>query len=196
VIIQSPSIGRKLQRLLRLTSLPDSILAPETVPVILVEDVSAPLDDIERGCMGVGSNGAVAAENGIVVLTRVGAPATYDLRVTEFWVSSPTTQNLILGVPTAGVVGLTASGNTSFTNGEIAGRPTSQLGFDTQVAVPAHRVLWEGQVLADTTFRMKIDHRIGTIGIGSDLTSLMIAAATQNTLMRAGFKWTEALPQG
>jgi len=195
-LIQTPRLVRKLQRALRLTSLPDSVLAPETVAVILVEDLSAPLSDEERGCMGSANAAAVAAENGIMVLVRVGAPAEYDLVVTEAHFSSPTTQRIVIGLPTAGVTGLTVSGNTSFEDFSIPGRPSSQLGFDTQAGIPAHRILLAGLALANTLYRIPLSLRIGTIGDGNDLTSVMIAAGTANADLRAGFKWTEKAPQG
>ncbi len=195
-LIQNPSIGRKLQQLLRLTSLPDTVLSPETVPVILVEDVSDPLLGDGRGCMGTARRNAVAAENAIVVLVRVGAPASYRLKVTKVWFSSPTTQRLILAVPTAGVLGLTPSGSTSFRDFNLPGRPASQLGTDTQVAIPARRDLWSGLVLANTTIVLPVNIDIGTIGQADDLTSLMIVANTQNTDIDAGFEWVEDAPKG
>jgi len=195
-LIQDPTPVRKLQRGLRLTGLPDGVLAPEIVGVILLEDFSAPLSDVERGCRGSASAGAVAAENPLVALVRVGAPATYDLVVTEIFFTSETTQVVFVRVPTAGIVGLAVSGNSSFTDFELPGRPTSQLGTDTQVGVPAGRNLWEGRVIANTQVSLKTEIRIGTIGQGSNLTSLMIAGVTVNTILRGGFKWTESSPQG
>lgn len=195
-IIQNPTISRKLQRLLRLTALPDSILAPETVSVIIVEDASAPLSDIERGCMGTQRRPAIAAENSLVLLVRVGAPASYDLLVTEAWISTNMDQIVRLAVPTVAVLGLAISAHTSFTDFEIPGRPASQLASDTQPTIPVNRILGEYDIQADTVLRIPLDLRIGTIGRGSDLTALMWAGVTQNTEIIAGFKWTEALPQG
>jgi len=195
-LIQNPSIARKLQRFLRLVDFPDSVLAPETVSVILVEDLSAPLSDIDRGCMGGSSVGPVAAENPIIVLVRVGAPAPYDLTVHEVHFSTPDTQIVSLSVPTAGVTGLAVSSLTSFTDFELPGRPTSQLGLDTQVAIPANRNLFSVFALANTLYRIPLDIRIGTIGQASELTSLMISGLTVNTTLRGGFKWTESAPLG
>jgi len=195
-LIQSPNIGRKLMRSLRLTAQPDVVLAPETVGVILLEDLSAPLSDIERGCMGSEFQAAVAAEFGIVVLTRAGAPATYDAIVTAVTLMSTANDVLEISVPTAGVVGLTTSANTIFTDLELPGRPTSPLGTDTQVAVPARRILMRVQVLALTFVRIPLNIRLGTIGVGSELPALMINATTVNQSIRAGFEWTEGSPQG
>lgn len=195
-IIQNPAISRKLQRGLRLTGLPDAVLAPEIVGTILLEDWSKPLSDIDRACMGSAGVGAVVGEQGIIVLVRVGAPAPYDLVVTEAWFSSTTTQQVILGVPTAGVSGLSVSGNTSFTDLELPGRPASQLAIRTIAVLPANRVIFDGEVLASTVLHIPLNLRIGTIGQGDDLTSLMLAAGTANTLIRGGFKWVEAAPQG
>lgn len=195
-VIQVSRLARKLQRSLRLTHLPDSILSLETVPVIVVEDLSAPLEDEDRGCMGASTVAAVAGENSIVVLTRVGAPAEYDLVINSIAVSSPTTQQIIIAKPTAGVVGLFVSGNTNFTNFTIPGRPSSQLGLDTQIGLPPHSVLAIYEILAQTTYLIPLKVRIGTFGDGQDFTSLMVAAPTVNTQLSVGFNWTESAPQG
>ncbi len=195
-LIQSPTIGRKLQRNLRLTELPDSVLAPEIVAVIIAEDLSAPLGDQERGCMGSVTVQAVAAENSIVVLTRAGAPAGYDLRVTAVSWTSPVTQLIRLTMPTVAVTGLVLTTNTGFTDFTLPGRPTSPLGGATPVATPAGRILFQGRIEQDTTFRLPVDIRLGTIGDGNDFTSLMVVAVTANTVLRASFEWTESAPQG
>lgn len=195
-LIQNPGPGRKLQRAMRLTELPDSILAPEIVGTILLEDLSAPLTDTSRGCMGMAQAGAVLAENAIIVLVRVGAPARYDLQVTDLLFVSGIVQEIRVIVPTAGVFGLTASGATSFTDFELPGRPSSQLGLDTQVGFPAGRILMRFTVEPDVFYRIPVKIRIGTIGIGDELTSIMIGAVTTNTVLRAGFIWTESSPLG
>ncbi len=195
-LIQDPTTPRKLQRGFRLTEMPDGILAPEIVGVVLLEDWTAPLSDLSRGCMGSAVAGAVAAENALVVLTRVGAPARYDLIVTEAYFNSTTSGTIALAIPTAGVVGLTTSGNSTFTDLELPGRPTSDLGFDTQVAIPANRSIRRYAVIANTTYRIPLNMRLGTIGKGADLTAIMLVAESVNTQLRAGFSWTESGPLG
>ncbi len=179
-----------------MTDLPDSVLAPELVGVILVEDYSAPLTDIERGCRGSDAVAAVAAEFGIIVLVRVGSPARYDLVATEAHFSTQADAIVTVGVPTAGVAGLTASDQTTFEDQELPGRPTSQLGLDTQVAVPANRTLYQLTVLSNTMYRIPLSQRLGTVGLGDDLSSLMIASGTANIILRGGFTWTERPPLG
>ncbi len=195
-LIQNPNIGRKLQRNLRLTELPDGILAPEYVPVILVEDASAPLSDEERGCMGMQGVGGVAAEFGLVALVRVGAPAQYDLVVTEIVVATDVDQIIQVIIPTGVITGLTTSANTTFTDLELPGRPTSQMGFDTQAVIPAGRIIRQIPVLATTTYMFQVKIRIGTIGVGSNLTSIIIVGTTANVAVRGGYSWTESTPLG
>jgi len=195
-LIQNPTTGRKLQRGFRLTELPDSILAPEIVGVVLLEDWSAPLSDLERGCMGGELQVAVAAEFGVIAIVRVGAPATYDLQVSGVWWSSNATGNIRLIVPTGGLAGFTISANTSFTDQNLPGRPSSQLIFDTAVGIPAGRNIIRTRALANTTYFFPLDIRIGTIGQGADLTSLAVVAETNNTDLNAGFYWKESAPEG
>lgn len=195
-LIQTPGPGRKLQRGLRLTELPDGILAPEIVGVILVEDFSAPLSDLQRGCMGSTDVGPVAAENPILALVRVGAPPQYDLKVSRCWFSTPTTQRVIVGVPTAGILGLTATPNTQFTDFSLVGRPTSQFATDTQIGLPAHRSIFDGLVLADTIVQVSLSLKIGAFNEPPSLTSIFIGGLTVNTNLVGGFEWVESAPEG
>jgi len=195
-LIQNPSIGRKLQQLLRLTSLPDTVLSPETVPVIVVEDVSDPLLGDGLGCMGNHNQGPVVGEFGIVVLTRVGAPARYRLKVSKVHIATSTTQTMVLSVPTVVLTGLTTSDNTSFRDFDLPGRPASIIGTRTIAAVPFLRVLWQGPVANGQPVVLDVNIDIGTIGKGDDLTSLMISAGTVNTRLFGGFEWTEDSPKG
>lgn len=195
-LIQNPALGRKLQRSLRLIELPDAVLAPEIVGVVLLDDLTGPLSDEDRGCAGISGVAPVAAEFAIVTLIRVGAPSAYDLKVTRVHLWSDTTQTIRIAVPTVAITGLVVSGNTSFRDFTLPGRPTSQVGGDTQVLIPAGRELYTIRVLADVTVFVDVDIRIGTIGDPGDLTGLMVAAETANTRLNAGFDWTESAPQG
>jgi len=196
MLIQTPRLSRKLQRALRLTSLPDSVLAPETVSVIVVEDLSAPLSDEDRGCMGSVAPGATAAEFPLALLVRVGAPAQYDLVVTAVNITTLQTQSVAIVIPTVAVVGLSASTNKSFTDLGIPGLPSSQVASDTQAAIPANRVIWQALMQADEPIRVPLKVRIGTIGDGNNLTSIMVNGQTVNTQIIVSWEWTESAPQG
>ncbi len=192
-LIQTSTIGRKLQRSLRLVELPDAILAPEIVPVILVEDATAPLSDEERGCMGSSGIGPVALENPFVGLTRAVAPSdTYDLRVTEAHVSSTTAGELIVAIATEDfATAMAVSGQTSFDDMEIPGRPSTLMGVDTLVGLPNHRTIVTIQAIANTTYRVPLDLRIGRLGLGDSLVGVFVGAETVNVQIRGGFRWTE-----
>lgn len=194
-IIQDPTTGRKLQRGLRLTSLPDSVLAPEIVGVVLLEDWTAPLSDISRGCTGSARVGGVAAEIGHVTLVRVGLGNPYEFVVTRLWFSTETAQRIIVRQPSA-LAGQTPNTSTSFTDFGTPGRPTSQLGTLTQVGMSAGRNLIIADILADTLYQFDVNIRIGTFGDNIVLTGLFIAGETVNTSLSAGFDWTESPPQG
>lgn len=195
-LIQNPGPGRKLQRSLRLSGLPDSILAPEIVGTILLEDLSAPLTEESRGCIGMVQASGLVAENAIVALVRVGAPAPYELTVTKLLISTPTSQEVRVIVPTAGVFGLAVSTSTSFTDFELPGRPSSQLGSDSQAGFPTGRNLFRFTMPGDELLQIPVNIRIGTIGVADELTSIVIGAVTQQTILRAGFEWTESAPLG
>lgn len=194
-LIQNPTPARKLQRSLRLTELPDSVLAPEIVGVVIVEDLSDPLSFESRGCAGMATVAGVAGENGLVSLVRVGAPAAYDAVCTAIWFHSLGTASFrILGVGGSGT--LTVSPQTVFTDFSVPGRPTSQVGFDTQVGSPSTRIMWEYRGLANTTMRIPTNIRLGTVGDGLDFVSLTVALLSANVQFTAGFEWTESAPLG
>ena len=197
-LIQNPAITRKLQRFLRLTTIPDAVLAPETVGVVIVEDLSAPLTDQERGCAGVANVLGVVGEKGLISLVRVGAPAQYDLVVTAITMFTPTLAGQIIRVhaPPGGTGTLNISPQTSFTDFTIPGRPSSQLGFDTQAAVPLGEILYEVSLQAATPYRIPVNIRIGTLRDGVEKNSLTIACAIDDVQLMGGFEWTESGPLG
>jgi len=193
-LIQTSVIGRKLQRLLRLTELPDSILAPDVVPVIVVEDVSDPLVGDARGCAGAAEQQPVAAEASIVSLVRVSR--SYNLKVTKFWFSSPNNNQISVIATSPPLTGLTATINTSFRDFSLPGRPSSTLGIDSLAAVPPGRILFRGRVLANELHVVEIDFDIGAPDDTLPLTDLSIVAEIVNTALTAGFEWTESPPLG
>lgn len=191
-LIQDPTIVRKLQQSLRLIALPDALLAPEIVPVILVSDLSAPLADIERGCSGADEVGAAVGEFSIITLTRIGGARTADVTITGVTMGTRSTQTMLFVVFTAAVVGLALSGQTSFDDLELPGRPTSRLGTDTQVGLPGNRVIHRVRLLADTSVRIPMKIRLGNIDQGT----VGIVGLTQNTGIFGGYEWTESPPLG
>ena len=80
-LINTPSIARKLQRALRLTRTPDSVLSPDVVPVLLMEDLSQmqvnPGEE-ERPCLATVEMSAVAGMRGYAAAIK---PPDYQNRV-------------------------------------------------------------------------------------------------------------------
>lgn len=192
-IIQTPTIARKLQRSLRLTGLPDSVLAEETVSVILVEDLSAPLTDESRGCYGVGNQGGVAAENSLVALVLVGIPASYNAVITKIEVSTDTPQSIRIIRPTVGLAGFQVLA-TQFGDFQIPGAPTSVLQRDTSAAgIPAGVIIKQLRVLADSPISIPVDIRLFGANL---LNAVLVGAETVDTALTVGFEWTESPPLG
>jgi len=189
-LIQTPGPGRKLQRGLRLTALPDSILGPELVGVIIVEDFSAPLSDISRGCVGSEGVAGAAAEFPVISMVRVGNPAPYEQVITAVHFSSAADQIIRILRPSAAVLGIVISSDTGFTDFNLPGRPTSQLGSFSAVAIPAGQILFSLEILAGVFYRIPVDIRMGTVaGFGN---ALLIVGLTPQTVIRGGFEWTES----
>lgn len=192
-IIQNPTIGRKLQRALRLTELPDSILAPEVVATISVEDLTAPLSDIERGCAGSLDIGGVVAEFPLFGLVLVGNPPSYDLKVTALTISVSSDTILRVARARQAILGLTATTDTGFTNFGIPGRPASQLGSDTVAVLPTMDQLFRFRVLASTPVRVPLDFRLGGPDPVTNFSNvLLVIAGATNIIMTGSFEWTES----
>lgn len=196
-LIQSPTPGRKLQRGLRLTELPDAILAPELVGVIIVDDFSAPLSFEERGCAGVAGVLATVGENSFVSLVRVGDPASYDLIITAISFSAPANTLIRVIGPSVAIAGVNISPQTGFTDRSVPGRPTSQIGFRTQVGILDGEILYEYNVLPATSYRINgLAVRLGTTGDGIGRSAIAVSAVNANTGLNVGYEWTESGPLG
>ena len=193
-LIQDPGPGRKLQRGLRLTSLPDAILAPEIVGVIILEDYSG--SDIALGCSGAATAGSVAAEFPMISLSRVGGLSGYDLIVTAFHFSTLSNQRMALVAPTVALAGMTASPEKNFDDLGVPGQPTSELGFDTQVAIPAGQFIRRAACLASTSYRWPLNIRIASEAEGAGRSSIFIVGELVNSTIFGGFEWTEGPPLG
>lgn len=191
-LIQSPSIVRKLMRSLRLTSLPDGVLAPETVPVIIVEDLSDPLSDVSRSCGGAVNRAAVAGEQSHIGLIKTSDD--YDLIVTDIFLSGTANQSLEIGLPLENLLGLTTSGESAFLDRDTPGRPSTIIGSDTAAALPSHTAIWRGIVLGNTIYHLKVKIRLG--GDLPGRRSIMILANSTNTILEGGFWWSESDPEG
>jgi len=192
-LIQSPIPGRKLQRGLRLTHLPDSVLAPELVGVVLVEDYTAPLSDLSRGCMAGAVQAATVAEFSILVLQRVSSQ--YDCTVTRLYFASPTAQIIRVRAPSVLVVGLTGVA-AAFRDFNNVGAPTSLFGRDTQVAIPAGVELIRAHIPADTPTFLDVNIRLGLEADRAGASQIMIAGESANEILSGGFEWTEQEPEG
>jgi len=179
-------------RALRLTALPDAILAPETVGVVLVEDLSAPLSDISRSCGGAVNVAAVAAQQGHIGLIKTSN--NYDLVVTRCVIASSATMGVEIGLPTVDLTGLATSGETAFLDRDTPGRPSTILGTDTAAALPAHTAIWRGRILANHTLIIELNVRLG--GNAAGVNSIMVHSNNTNAQIEGGFFWTESDPQG
>lgn len=196
-LIQNPSPGRKLQQGLRLTELPDSILAPEIVGVILLEDYTAPLSDIARGCYTGVARGAVAAEFSRVLIRRipspVGAQPQYDVTITRIMISGDTTQTVSIVAPSTDLpLSSFATSATAFADRSIRGSPTAFVGLDTDAVFTAGVAMYRFRSLANRTYDIPVNIKLGKISdvVGAD--SLVVTAESLNTEIIVGIEWTES----
>lgn len=189
-LIQTPDIGLKLFRRYRLEVQPDSVLAPEIVPVVLVDDISAA--QIGRKAYGFGDQAAVVGQLGECVLVNNSRGNTHVTAVTITSSGSPVIFDLVR--PTVGISGLASSGSTSWAEGDTPGRPTNPVGIRTVAAHPAHRVLNRIR-LDNASVRLPLDYYLG-VGVGAGQRTIAVFCQTANQIVRVSWEWTELQPQG
>ena len=198
-IIQVPDIALKLYRRFRLESVPDSLLAPETVPVVIVEDlVGYNISGAERECMAGLGQGATVAEFSIVGLVNFNP--NEEIRVTGVWLSSSSTQMLSLLRPTAGIVGMANSPDKSFVDFRIGGEPEASVQSQTIAVIPPGRLMWVGRVLPDSPVYVPLDltlkkSEVSPMGAMPGR-AILAVANTANSGLFVGWEWTEGIQEG
>ena len=193
MLIQSPTIARRLQQFLRLTNLPDSILGPEIVGVVVVEDLSQTGDQV-RGCSAGTVVNAVAAEAPFFALIRIG-PSGLDVVVNRLIFASSTAQNITVR-RAAVIAGVTQVAGT-FDDLDLPGRPTSFFGQDTAVGLPAGTDFQVYRIEANQPQVIEVNIRLGNDEIDPPgIGGIVIGGLTVNTDLIGGFGWVESEPRG
>ena len=187
--IQTSDQARKLQRGLRLTSLPDSILAPEIVGVIILEDYSKPLIGTEFGCSAGTTRGAVAAEFSQVILRRPNAQIR--VKVLRVFIGASSAQAILISIPNTPPGGFTELASRVFNDLEVPGRPSAFFGSDTAIAIPARRDMYSIRVPADQSIVVTLDIDLGAPGVGNGDTDVLFANTVVNTSLSVGLEWVE-----
>jgi len=193
-LIQTSEQGRKLQQGLRLTSLPDSVLAPEIVPVIIVEDYSAPLLGTSKGCTGAVVIPISALNFSLVVLRR---PTSIRVNVNRVIVSSATPQQIQITMPTALPVTAAIATDKVFTDFNTPGRPSAVFqGDNTSAVILPGRILYRFRLLANTPAVIPMDILLGHPDVDPRFSEFMINTTLINTDLAISLDWTESPPLG
>ncbi len=190
-LIQIPDYSLKLQRALRLTNPPDSVLGPEIVGVILVDDLTKGGRGTIRKCAGVGSAGAVVAETAIITLTHAtaaGQPREYLATCTRVIVSSSVNVTVNIAITGAPVVGLAVSGESAHLNLDNPGRPTSPIQQGNEAVVVANNQLYRCRVGANDTKIIDTEIFLGSQRFQNHV---FVFAGAQNVGFNCSFEWTE-----
>ncbi len=194
--IQDPTIGRSLQRGLRLTALPDSILAPEVVPVIVVDDyTTGRFGEIERACTGFHGQAAVAGENAHVSLQR-SAIGT-EVIVTRITLDpGGAAGRFFIGRITAANPGGAVSTETSFDDFNTPGKPSAQMIVGTVLpgGLPALDIMYQIVLIGNTHTQIPVYIRLGAPGLNAAL--LWVNHQTAGVAANIGFNWIERPPLG
>ena len=192
-IIQVPDIALKLYRRFRLESVPDSLLAPETVPVVIVEDLSDfMVEGGGRPCMGATDVAPVAAQVGYAVLGNVAEQTR--VRVSHVNIDVQTAMQVLVIAHTQTAITITP-GSKAFLDRRVRGNPQSLIGFGASVVPPVGITIWNNWVLARAPTRIPIGMLLGS-GEFAGNSRIVVRAVTVNVAMRIGFEWIEGVPEG
>lgn len=160
MIIQTVDPGRSLQRLYRLQRMPDTTLAPEIVPVVIVNDLAtvSPWDQPDRR-PGVAYTLITAAAGEFPIIALVAPPQT-DVEITRVVISSATAGIVRIRRPLATLTGLGATSTPAWNDGELAGRPSTFVQADSVAALPTGRTMFLSNIAANQTLIVPISIRV------------------------------------
>lgn len=196
-LIQTPGIGRKLQQRYRLQELPDGVLAPEVVPVVLVDDLSAFLEETERPCLGTAFVSATVGQFSQVAYISRGTKGTYKSVLRGVLVSVGAATDIIIrrASPTiAWTIFVTESFTRTFQEFGVAGLPQDFIGAAANAALEAGTDFVRVQMPANTPRYIPLN--LSLAGPRFTNRAIMVAAATVNIGCRCTFYWTEGTPNG
>jgi len=190
-LIQVPDYALRLQRRLGLANPPDSVLGPETVGVIVLDDLTQ--EGTTRRCRGAIVQAGVVAEAPMIALTHATPAGTirgYRMNVVAVTIGIDGTANVSVSITGAAIAGLTLTGDTSFTDLVRSGRPASQLGSLTDAAPPTVAVTNIYQLRLDNNITQRFPLNV-FMGDGVFQNSIVVTSTTTNTPLRVSFEWTE-----
>ena len=192
-IIQVPDIALKLYRRFRLESVPDSLLAPEIVPVVLVEDLSEYMvEGTGRRCMGHTTVSAVLAERGFAILGNVGEETRVRVSHVTMHVNTPTTIDILAHTQTSIAI---APGTKAFLDRRVRGAPQSTIGFGAEAVPPVGIIIWSGSLTSKDPRRIPIGMLLGS-GEFAGNSRIVVIAANENVGFSVTFEWVEGIPEG
>ena len=192
-IIQIPDVALKLYRRFRLESVPDSVLAPETVPVVLVEDLSDYMvEGGGRPCMGATDVPAVVGEKGFASLGNIDKKTR--VRVTHITVDVDAPVQLLVQAHTNTSIAITGAPK-AFLDRRLKGAPQSLFGFGSDPVYLVGIPIWGHRLLAETVYRIPIGMLLGS-GEFAGNSRIVVAAVTANISFRVSMEWIEGLPEG
>jgi hypothetical protein len=189
--IQRPEIGQALVRFLGIREAnPAPTLNPEVQPVILVGDLTLPIEpNVVRQASGFSFSAAAAGQISSVQLWNPTTSGVL-LKVTGIYISAATTNEYGLSISSAALANDYGAAVKNFTNGVLGANsnPVAQLRWDQTLGFGGNTG-WRGQIAVQSSpFPVPIGHVL-LPGQGINVASLVA-----NTYTLGSFVWTE-VPQ-
>jgi len=192
-IIQRPTIGRKLMRSLGLTAQPDSILSPEIVPVIVVENLAHTHDNefVRPSAVHFAQPAAGGATQSIVGLSKV----TDDVDVTVTRISWVISTGQIFIVRSRATVASLGSISGSFTDFNTRGRPQTLAIRNALVGgIPSLDVLYDIRSLNNTAVFLDVNIKLGKLSDANGSHQIFLQMLSANLPLEVNFDFVETEP--
>lgn len=168
--------------------MPDAVLAPEIVPVVLVADYSSDTSSgVERLCHGLLDQPGVAGEFSFVAIgqptPRLGSVMILDRMLIE----ASAGQLIQLCFPLVALTGLSFQSTKVYADFNTEGQPGGAIGIDTDAALPSRTIFHAIRVPGGGP---PIE-LITRIVLGPGQIPLLINATSVNTRLTINLDWRE-----
>ena len=199
-LLNVPSLALKLLRRYRLTALPDSVLGPEIVGVVLLDDLT---DYEEKGGFNRICYGAISASGAAGLTLQVALVNTLRerIRVTDVWVSFVSTSAFRIIRPRGPLTGFVDGGSKTFGDFRLPGEPQAVI-QSVAKALPPRSNVWLGfggdvaRVPIHVPVNVTLEGGPPGVTVEPGARALIVHPDEFNIPFTVTFRWIEGIPEG
>ncbi len=199
-LVNVPSLAQKLFRRYRLVTPPDSVLGPEMVPVVILDDLAKyeEAKGFNRVCYGAGAFAGAAGQTLQIALINT---LRERIHVTDVWISFVSVSAFRIIRPTAALAGFVSSGSKTFADFRLTGQPQALIQTAAQ-GLPSRRNLFMGfggdpaRVPVHVPLDVTLEGGPPGVTIEPGARAIIIHPDEQNIPATVTWRWVEGIPEG